>query len=255
MKTIKIKNLEFGTGRPKICVPLTGRTKSELMEEAANAVKSCADLAEWRIDWFEHADDIEELSKTSRMLREILGSLPLLITFRTKEEGGAKSVEKEDYEALLTNICDRQLADMIDIEGMKGDDLVKRLVAKAKEQGIFTVGSNHDFYRTPSKEEIIGRLRKMQDLDLDITKIAVMPETERDVLTLLDATLSMKETYADRPFITMSMKKMGLVSRITGELFGSCLTFGTAGSASAPGQIDAMELRHILELMDEESEG
>ena len=247
MKRVVIKNLEFGTGRPKICVPLTGKTKKELIEEAVNAKTSCADLAEWRIDWFERVDDLAELSETSRLIREILAWKPLLITFRTKEEGGAKSIEKEAYEALLMGICERKLADMIDIEVMKGDELVKRIVLKAKEQKIFTVGSNHNFYKTPSREEIIGRLCKMQELDLDITKIAVMPETERDVLVLLDATLSMKETYADRPFITMSMKKMGLISRMTGELFGSCLTFGTAGAASAPGQIDAGELSSVLD--------
>ena len=204
-------------------------------------------MAEWRIDWFERVDDLAELSETSRLIREILAWKPLLITFRTKEEGGAKSIEKEVYEALLMKICERQLADMIDIEVMKGDELVKRIVVKAKEEGIFTVGSNHNFHETPSREVIIGRLCKMQDLDLDITKIAVMPEKERDVLTLLDATLSMKEIYADRPFITMSMKKMGLISRMTGELFGSCLTFGTAGAASAPGQIDAGELSSVLD--------
>ena len=254
MKRIKIKELELGTGRPKICVPLTGRTKTGLIEEAVNAKTSCADLVEWRIDWFDLVDDIEELSKTSMLLREILGSIPLLITFRTEEEGGAKPIEKEAYEALLMEICERQLADLIDIESMKGDELVRRLVRKAKEQGIFTVGSNHDFDKTPSKEEIVGRLCKMQDLNFDITKIAVMPKKERDVLTLLDATLSMKEIYADRPFITMSMDKMGLISRMAGELFGSCLTFGKAGEASAPGQIDAGELCSILDLLHEVGE-
>ena len=251
MNTIKINNLEFGTGRPKICVPLTGTSKSQLIEEAANAKVSSADLVEWRIDWFDSVFDMEELSRTSVLIREILGSMPLLVTFRTKAEGGAKEIEPEQYETLLKAICEKKLADMIDIEAFIGDDIVKGIISKAKESGIITVGSNHDFDKTPDKEEIIRRLTKMQELGLDITKIAVMPQKERDVLTLLDATLAMKESYADRPFITMSMKKMGLISRLTGECFGSCLTFGTAGAASAPGQIDAGELSRVLDLLHE----
>ncbi|MFR2781512.1 MAG: type I 3-dehydroquinate dehydratase [Clostridium sp.] len=34
-----------------------------------------------------------------------------------------------------------------------------------------------------------------------------------------------------------------------GEIFGSCLTFGLAGQASAPGQIDARELKCVLDIL------
>lgn len=65
----------------------------------------------------------------------------------------------------------------------------------------------------------------MQDLGADLPKIAVMPQSPQDVLTLLAATLTMKEKYATRPLITMSMGKSGGVSRVTGRLFGSAMTF------------------------------
>jgi len=252
MKTIKIKALEFGAGKPKVCVPMTGKTTTELLEQAANGKAAEADLIEWRIDHYDSVMDSEELMRTGKLIKEILGDMPLLLTFRTKEEGGAKDISLEAYEELLTGICKNQMADMIDIEAMKEPQIVKRLVGKAKEYGLITVGSNHDFYQTPSKEEIIKRLCRMQELDLDITKIAVMPKTERDVLTLLDATLTMKEKYADRPFITMSMGKKGFISRIAGECFGSCLTFGTVGAASAPGQVDAKVLNQVLNLLHDD---
>lgn len=53
------------------------------------------------------------------------------------------------------------------------------------------IASNHDFHKTPSKEELIHRLRLMQDFDADLPKIAVMPTCRQDVLTLLSATLEM----------------------------------------------------------------
>ena len=37
--------------------------------------------------------------------------------------------------------------------------------------------------------------------------------------------------------------------RLCGEAFGSALTFGSVGAASAPGQINAEDLREILALI------
>ena len=110
------------------------------------------------------------------------------------------------------------------------------------------VVSNHDFEKTPSKEEIVARLQKMQELGADLPKIAVMPQCKKDVLTLLAATEEMTGNYADRPIITMSMAKDGVISRFCGEEFVSALTFGAAGQTSAPGQIEVEKLRGVLEI-------
>ena len=53
----------------------------------------------------------------------------------------------------------------------------------------------------------------------------------------------------DRPLITMSMGPLGAVSRVAGETFGSAVTFGAAGKASAPGQIAADDLYRILSVL------
>lgn len=90
----------------------------------------------------------------------------------------------------------------------------------------------------------------MQDLGADIVKFAVTPRSERDVLRLLDATLAMKEDHNTTPVITMSMGKLGVISRICGEVFGSAVTFGTAGKASAPGQLPANQLSIYLKSLN-----
>ena len=89
----------------------------------------------------------------------------------------------------------------------------------------------------------------MQELGADILKIAVMPQSKQDVLTLLAATEEMVKTYAEKPVVTMSMSGMGLISRIAGEAFGSAITFGAAKKASAPGQIPAGKLSEILNVL------
>ena len=45
------------------------------------------------------------------------------------------------------------------------------------------------------------------------------------------------------------MGKLGVISRISGELFGSALTFGSAKKASAPGQLEVTALQQILQIL------
>ena len=86
----------------------------------------------------------------------------------------------------------------------------------------------------------------MQELGADIVKMAVMPQSAKDVLELLAATEEMNRLHAKQPIVTMSMSGQGVISRLAGELIGSALTFGSAGKASASGQIDVGELDFIL---------
>ncbi|WP_414626409.1 type I 3-dehydroquinate dehydratase [Lactobacillus delbrueckii] len=42
----------------------------------------------------------------------------------------------------------------------------------------------------------------------------------------------------------MAMADLGKVSRIAGQVFGSCLSFGAVGKTSAPGQLSIEDLRN-----------
>lgn len=138
------------------------------------------------------------------------------------------------------------LPDLVDAEIFRGDDITYMMVEAAHGQGMKVIASNHDFSRTPKKEELMRRLCKMQEMEADIAKLAVMPRTERDVLTLLDATLAMKELHQDTPIVTMAMGELGVISRLAGQLFGSAITFGSVGEMSAPGQIPVEKLYEFL---------
>ena len=141
------------------------------------------------------------------------------------------------------------LVDAIDLELFTGDALVSQAIARAHAKGVKVIMSNHDFHKTPAKEEIVRRLTKMQELGADVPKIALMPESKTDVLTVLAATLEVSEKIADRPIITMSMSKTGVISRLAGEVFGSAATFGAVQKASAPGQISVTDLRTVLSII------
>ena len=156
------------------------------------------------------------------------------------------AIEVADYAKLNKEIAATGNVDLVDVEAFTGDEVVKEIIEAAHACGVKVVASNHDFDKTPDKDDIVGRLRKMQDLGADIPKIAVMPQSKLDVLTLLSATEEMNRLYADRPIITMSMAGTGVISRLCGEVFGSALTFGAAGKASAPGQMGVNDLNTVL---------
>lgn len=246
MRTVKVKNVEIGTGIPKIAIPIIGQTLDDLQREVSLVGKLPADLVEWRVDFLEKGDDPGVVRQVAEHLRGWIPDLPILFTFRTADEGGEKAILPEDYVTLNQKMIRSGLIDLVDVELFRGDDVVHKIIEEAHQQGVKVVLSNHEFHRTPKVEEIIRRLCLMQALGTDISKIAVMPESANDVLALLRATNLMKTTFADRPFITMAMSGQGVMSRLTGELFGSALSFGSAEKPSAPGQVRADQLADLL---------
>ncbi len=248
MRTVRLGNVEVGAGAPKVIVPIVGKTKEEIISRGRELAGMDLDVVEWRVDFYDDVFDIEKVTETVKELREVLGDKALLFTFRTKKEGGEKAIDAETYTALNTAVAQTGCADAVDVEIFSGDDVVRKNIDAVHAAGKAVVGSNHDFDKTPTKADLVYRLRKMQDMGADLPKIAVMPQNKDDVLTLLGATEEMKR-YADRPIITMSMSATGVISRLCGEVFGSAMTFGAVGQVSAPGQIPVEQLNQALEII------
>ena len=245
---VKVRSLRLGQGRPKICVPIVAATA----EGRGRAGRGLRDLPAGRGEWRAEGDEgLAEQDKglaTLEKIRQALGEkIPLIFTIRTKKEGGQADISTERYIALNQAVAAATGADILDAEFSAGKETVGQIVEAAHQNEKKAIVSSHDFFRTPEVEEMIERMQKMQEWDADITKVAVMPKSRRDVLKLLTATLMMQEQYGDRPAITMAMAGQGVISRLSGEIFGSCVTFGCAGQASAPGQLQVEELDKILE--------
>lgn len=247
MKPVQIRNLTIGCGRPKICVPIVERTEEEILSFAEKITQSKADMVEWRADWYESVMEPDKVYEVLVDLRKILKDMPLLFTFRTLQEGGERAIGQSEYREFNCGVCKSGMTDLVDIEFSFGKEIVKEILKTAHECKLYGVVSSHDFEKTPSEKELIFRLDSMQELGADIAKIAVMPEKKKDVLTLLSATEEVTTKGIEIPIITISMGRYGSISRISGEIFGSSVTFGTVEKSSAPGQYDAGKLYEILE--------
>ena len=251
MRHVCVGSLVFGKGMPKICIPLMGETLEQIQQELEQIRKLPADLVEWRMDACREMNGAEDAVRLLREIRRV-SSVPVLCTFRTKQEGGLWAVSPGEYVSLLESVIGSGCADLVDIE-LSAGDAVPGLLALAKGHGVCTVVSSHDFHTTPCAEELYSRMKTMAELGADLPKVAVMPHTAEDVLTLLQATCRANRDFG--PVITMSMGALGAVSRVAGKTFGSCLTFGTATRASAPGQLEARQLHEMLLALHSNREG
>ncbi len=250
---MKIKDYTLGTGKPLICVPITETRKNEIIQAAQQGIEQGADALEWRMDWFGEIDEWSQVEEVLCRLSEISRKVILLCTFRSKAQGGERETAEEAYVHLLQNIAQTGKADLLDLEMSELSqplETVRQL--HGAEQKV--IASQHYFSHTPDTQLMKQEFLKMKNIGADIGKLAVMPQTLLDVIRLMEAAAEMKEKAPDFPLAAMAMGDKGAVSRIGGQLFGSCITFASAGKASAPGQLyiedTIMILNKIAESMD-----
>ncbi|SKA94993.1 3-dehydroquinate dehydratase [Caloramator quimbayensis] len=247
-KTLKIRDIIIGEGIPKICTSLVDSTIDDLIEESYNLKKYDLDLVEWRADFYEDIYEIEKVEKALISIRKIIYDKPLIFTFRSGKEGGAKNIDESYYFELIDLILKTKLADIVDIELLRCEEKVKDTIDKACKNGIAVILSYHNIYNTPSRDEILNYINKADNLGADIIKVSVMAKSTKDVITLLESACAAKENI-QKPFIAISMGKKGIISRISGEIFGSCITFGSVKNKSALGQIHVEDLKAIISII------
>lgn len=203
------------------------------LESAIKAKELGADILEIRIDLLDMdaCQLLEDLKK--------LG-LPLIITNRMKQEGGAWNGSEE--ERIQTLISLMPMADMVDIELCAQERA--SVVEKARSSGKTVIMSMHDFQKTPDLDIMMGIIKESFDAGADIAKLAVMPNSLEDVLRLLEVTL-----HAKGAVCTIAMGEIGRHSRVVAPIYGSVMTYGYVGNAIAPGQLRIDELRSILKVL------
>ena len=135
----------------------------------------------------------------------------------------------------------------MDVEVDRDSMKTKELSATYANSMTKLIGSYHDFEKTPPADFIVEKLTKAKEIGCAIGKLACMPQKKEDVEILLQATEEMKKANPDYPIITMSMGSMGERSRLYGGLYGSEVSFGTAGEASAPGQVSYEKMVKIFD--------
>jgi 3-dehydroquinate dehydratase-1 len=249
-KIIQVRGKIMSGGRPPlICTPLIGRDQAALLAELNSILPKRPDLIEWRADYFASLADVQAVLQTAAALREKLAGIPLLFTIRSSREGGQPlALEPAEVLAVYTAACRSPHIDLIDFELSNPGAEVQYLQKTAAESSTILILSYHNFDATPAPAEIRAKFAEAESLGADIAKVAVMPNSLEDILTLLSLTLETEKNLSI-PVITIAMGPYGSLTRLFGWVFGSVVTFAVGEKSSAPGQVPIEDLQTILTLL------
>lgn len=246
---------QIGDGsQPLIGIPLMGRTPNEVMDELQDVLAKNPDIIEWRADFFAAVAAASEVVELARKIKRSLGGLPLIFTIRSELEGGQPtSLRAHEIMNLNAAICRETPVEYVDCELNNTPESIHKLRQIAANHGTKLILSFHDFARTPSQRDMWQKFKTAEKYGADVAKIAVMPQKTEDVLALLSVTLKATRSLKI-PVITMSMGGRGALTRMTGEIFGSAVTFAAGQSASAPGQVPVDDLRRVMAILKKSME-
>lgn len=244
-KTVIIKGRIIGGNRTLVCLPLVAESDYELLTQAVELKKMNPDLIEWRVDYYEDCGDKEKVLSALNDLSHVLDEIPFIFTLRNISEGGNANISDETRKDVIELSIESGLVDLVDIEMSNSKEFIEdmRDITLANETKI--IFSYHNFEFTPGEDEIRRKLAKGQDLNGDIVKVAVMPNTKSDVLALMNA-VEKTGSQLNIPVIAMSMGELGKITRIACRSIGTAVTFASGIGVSAPGQISFNEVKSIL---------
>lgn len=222
--------------RPLICTPLTGVDRNSLMTQLEDIVKKNPDIIEWRVDFFLKLDDLQAVKSVAEEIHKRSAHIPILFTRRSTREGGEQiSISEKQVFDLYETVIKSKAVDFIDVELSADQADINRVKRLAEDHQVQVLMSYHNFSETPHEEEIYNKLKEAEEQGADVGKVAVMPQTIDDVLVLMKATAKASE-HLSIPVVTMSMGRLGALSRMMGGACGSAMTFAVGSASSAPGK-------------------
>uniref|UniRef100_A0A0D6R304 shikimate dehydrogenase (NADP(+)) n=1 Tax=Araucaria cunninghamii TaxID=56994 RepID=A0A0D6R304_ARACU len=209
-----------------LCIPLVAHSVEEMVSQMQQAHIQGADCVELRIDHLKNFNpqvDLQTLLKAR--------TLPALVTYRPKWEGGAYEGDEGNRLNAL-RLALEMGADYVDVELQAAFDFM-RSISNKKPDNSKVIVSSHNYQITPSLEDLSLLVARIQSTGADIVKIATTATNVTDVARIFRVL-----AHCQVPIIALVMTEKGLLSRLLCPKFGGYLTFGTlgAGKESAPGQ-------------------
>lgn len=199
--------------------------------DAASATAGC-DMVELRLDLYGE--------QTSPAAWAHLRGLPLLMTARREEEGGARGLS----DAVRLALLEAALPDaaLVDLE-VASIPVAAGLIGMLADAGTPWVASFHDFECMPDARELGEKAAAARDAGAAVFKAAVMVHAPSDLARLADFQLEDHGIAV----ATMGMGPMAAVSRLLCAQCGSVLNYGYLGEMpTAPGQWSAAEMKAAI---------
>ncbi len=192
------------------------------------------DAVELRVDFFESGSN-QWLISAQKL--EAAG-IPVLLTIRHRREGGRWSGPEEARIALYLKALPHVSA--VDVEIYS--EAMPIVARAAAESGKVVVGSFHDFDRTPVEAELSAVVHEGIRAGASIVKIATFIHSDAEAARLKDLLVR----FPRQRLALLGMGPLGMETRVSFPMAGSCLTYGFLDESTAPGQLSAAKLRERL---------
>lgn len=245
MMDVQVREVRFDAGKPKICVPILGKTFDEIIEQASEA-KNVAEVIEWRADYYEDLFDEEKLNQTLLALRDEIRNIPLIFNLRTERVGGTLDLPLNQYRQINEFVVSSRAIDLVDIEVSIVDTLSTTFIKWMQALDVRVIMSYYDFEQIPEDAVLLFRLNLIEHSGADLAKIVVTPKNEADVLRQMKIIMK-AQTFVTLPIISVLLGRLGKFAQVGGSLDGSCMTYGSlAGKAQPDAMIEAEKLAMIV---------
>jgi 3-dehydroquinate dehydratase I len=191
------------------------------------------DLFELRLDRL--ARVVDQLEHKLPRLR-----VPLIITARHPQEGGANELSLRQRRDLLTRFL--KYAEYMDVE-LRSASALRSLLALGESKKVRRIISFHNFKSTPPARILLAKARAAEARAANIFKVATRTDTPFQLARLLDF-ITKKEF--DLTISAMGIGKLGAISRVLLARAGSALVYASLSPAiNIEGQLSLDQLRTL----------
>lgn len=195
------------------------------------------DFLEVRVDTFADRE-----SKLLSAIPEL--SLPLLITVRHPQEGGAHGLPASRRRELFHRFLPH--ATMVDVE-LRSLETLSDVVGAARAANVMIIHSYHNFQTTPPDSRLFELARRALLAKADVFKLATQTNTPIDLARLLTFLSKQKRIHMS----VMGMGRFGKVSRLALAQGGSVLNYGYLDKPQVTGQWSALDLKKRINELTE----
>ena len=211
--------------------------------DKCNVVGTVCDTASLQAASLRGSCDVVEIRADLYYPRSIARAIydmprPTILTVRDECEGGAERLTTEDriqrYSSLLLEVS----AFDVEIANIR---LMQPVLDIAREHDIPFIASMHDFQGVPSRSAITRAVARARDAGAACIKIAALTDTSNGLSKLVDRL----DLLEGMPFALMGMGRFAFASRVLFMQCGSCLNYGSLGTATAPNQPTAKQLLQV----------
>ena len=219
---------------PRICLVLAGRTLAEDLSQY-EAQRYFTDMVELRADLLLP----RERARAAAFPALLPASVPVLLTFRRRCDGGAFDGAEKTRAAFFRKVLSARTARGFDYVDFEDDFRDARLTDLARCSGARIVRSRHDF--TGPVKNLRAELRRMVAGTDEIAKVAFMPHTLADVSALLSPSMASLP-----PHVVCAMGSLGLASRALAGRSHSLWTYASADAVESLGSLGHVSPQELV---------